>query len=134
MGKVSIYAGKGATRARDVDVALDRMGIPYRKVDEHAVRKTALEGCSLLIVPGGRTEEIIEALGPNGLEKIRKFVSAGDYVGLCAGAYIAAERVEVPRHPSGLGIINYHEEPEEGWKTPQNRSLHEAQASNLCRF
>jgi len=106
--EVYIYAGSGAILAGDVEDALKRLGIPYREVDEAAIHRGALRrGCRVLIVPGGYTAEIVSALGSRGLEEIRGFVEGGGlYIGICAGAYIAAEHVEVPGRPEGLGIIN----------------------------
>ena len=101
-----VYAGSGAALARDVEVALDRLALPYHEVDERDVRSGGLNKCSLLIVPGGYTARCIDGLGAEGLERIREFVAdGGGYIGICAGAYIAARRVEVPGHPRGLGII-----------------------------
>ncbi len=103
---VCLYAGWGAVKAADVEAALRELGIPYTKVDERSVNKMQLETCSLLIMPGGYTGRIVGALGEDGLARLRQFVLAGGgYVGICAGAYIAAEKVEVPGHPPGLGII-----------------------------
>jgi len=103
---VCVYAGTGATRARDVEAALDRLAISYKELDEHAVRNAGLGPCSVLVMSGGRTSEMVDALGSDGLERIRKFVfTGGGYIGICAGAYMAAERVEVPGRPAGLAII-----------------------------
>ena len=103
---ICVYAGTGAKRARDVEAALDRLAIPYEELDEHAVRNAGLKACSVLVMPGGHTNKMVDALGSDCLERIRKFVLAGGgYVGICAGAYMAAERVEVPGRPAGLAII-----------------------------
>lgn len=101
-----IYAGSGGELARDVEVALDELALCYREVDERDVKADELSECSLLIVPGGYTAQCVNTLGVEGFERIREFVaSGGGYIGICAGAYIAARRVEVPGHPEGLGII-----------------------------
>jgi len=101
-----VYAGTGAVRARDVEAALSSLGIPYKELDERAIVGGALKSCSVLIVPGGYTQRMLEALGSGGAERIRAFVSAGGgYIGICAGAYLAAGTVEVPERPAGLGVI-----------------------------
>ncbi|HIC94207.1 MAG TPA: MBL fold metallo-hydrolase, partial [Anaerolineae bacterium] len=101
-----VYAGSGAVLARDVEVALDRLALSYRRMDEQDIRAGGLEACSLLIVPGGYTAQCVDALGEEGFEQIREFIAGGGgYIGICAGAYIAARRVEVPGRPPGLGII-----------------------------
>lgn len=69
----------------------------------------------MLIIPGGYTARYVDALGEEGLERIREFVAGGGgYIGICAGAYIAARTVEVPGHPSGLGIIETKNERRAG--------------------
>jgi len=106
--EVYVYAGSGAVLAGDVEKSLKMLGIPYREIDEGYVRRGGFEeDCKVLIVPGGYTAEMISALDSRGLREIRKFVGGGGlYIGICAGAYMAAERVEVPGRPEGLGIIN----------------------------
>lgn len=109
--EVCVYAGSGAVLARDVEVALDKSAIPYSEVDEHVIRRSRLGNCSLLIIPGGYTVKYVNALGEEGFEGIREFVAGGGgYIGICAGAYIAARTVEVPGHPPGLGIIEIKNE------------------------
>ncbi len=103
---ICVYAGTGAKRACDVEAALDTLGVAYREMDEHAVKNAGLEACSALVMPGGYTNKMVEALGSDGLERIRKFVFAGGgYIGICAGAYMATESVEVPERPAGLAIV-----------------------------
>ncbi len=104
---VGLYTGRGAVRARDVAAALKQLNVPCREVNERDVRQGKLTDCRILIMPGGRTPQMLDALGPEGLRRIRQFVrDGGRYVGICAGAYLAAETVEVPGRPAGLGIID----------------------------
>jgi glutamine amidotransferase-like uncharacterized protein len=112
---VCVYAGVGAVLAKDVEVALDKLALPYREVGEQDIRGGGLEACSLLIVPGGYTAKYVNALGEQGFEQIREFVAGGGgYIGICAGAYIAARNVEVPGRPPGLGIIEIENERKAG--------------------
>jgi glutamine amidotransferase PdxT len=112
---VCVYAGTGAVLARDVEVALDKLAISYREVGEQGVRGSGLRDCSLLIVPGGYTARYVDALGNEGFQQIREFVAGdGGYIGICAGAYIAARNVEVPGRPRGLGIIEIENERKAG--------------------
>jgi len=105
--EVCVYAGSGAVLAGDVEYALERLGISYREVDESFIKGGGLVDCSALIIPGGYTAIYVSALGEDGFREIRKFVKRGGlYIGICAGAYIAAERVEVEGHPKGLAIID----------------------------
>jgi len=42
----------------------------------------------------------VSGLDKKGFEMIRKFVAnGGGYIGICAGAYLAAPRVEIPGKP-----------------------------------
>jgi glutamine amidotransferase PdxT len=112
---VCVYAGTGAVLAEDVEVALDKLALPYREMGERDIRGGRLGDCSLLIVPGGYTAKYVDALGEEGFEQIREFVAGGGgYIGICAGAYIAARNVEVPGHPPGLGIIEIENERRAG--------------------
>ncbi|RLG03398.1 MAG: hypothetical protein DRN60_01520 [Thaumarchaeota archaeon] len=105
--EVCVYAGSGAVLARDVEHALERLGISYREVDENFIKSGGLMDCSALIIPGGYTASYVSTLGKDGFNEIRRFVKGGGlYIGICAGAYIAAERVEVEGRPKGLGIID----------------------------
>jgi len=105
--EVCVYAGSGAVLAGDVEYALERLGISYREVDESFIKGGGLVDCSALIIPGGYTARYVSTLGEDGFREIREFVKRGGlYIGICAGAYIAAERVEVEGHPKGLGIID----------------------------
>ncbi len=106
--RVCLYVGSGAALAEDVKFALDRLEIPCYEVDENFIMSGKLvECCSVLIMPGGYTATYVSTLAGKGFENIREFVAeGGEYIGICAGAYIAAEIVEVPGHPKGLGIIN----------------------------
>jgi glutamine amidotransferase-like uncharacterized protein len=112
---VCVYSGAGAVLAKDVEVALDKLAIPYREVDEEDIRVGGLGNCSLLIIAGGYTAKYVDALGEEGFEQIREFVAGGGgYIGICAGAYIAARNVEVPGRPPGLGIIEISNERKAG--------------------
>ena len=107
MPNVAIYAGKGAVLFEDVAYALELLDIKYETLDERDIKEGRLEQFDFLIIPGGYTREYMPALGTRGREAIRNFVQAGGcYMGICGGAYIASERVEVSGRPEGLGIID----------------------------
>ena len=54
-----------------------------------------MEGTALLAIGGGYDLGLIEALGPVGMANIEQYVSAGGcYLGVCAGAYLACDRIE----------------------------------------
>jgi len=47
------------------------------------------------VMPGGRSKPYCESLAPVGTDKIKEYVkSGGSYLGICAGAYFAAEKTE----------------------------------------
>ncbi len=104
---VCLYSGSGAELAKDVEFALNELDVSYSKADEDDIRKGNLENYSVLIIPGGYTKRAVSSLGEKGFELIRKFVAGGGcYIGICAGAYLAAKRVEIPGRPQGLAIID----------------------------
>lgn len=107
MAEVAIYSGKGAVFFEDVAYALELLDIKYKTLDENDIKEGKLKRFDFLIIPGGYTQEYMPALGEAGKEAIRDFVwEGGCYIGICSGAYIAAERVEVPGRPQGLGLID----------------------------
>ena len=104
---VYLYAGRSAVLASDVGYALDLLGIKYIEVGDDDIRAGRLSVPGVLVIPGGYTADYVLNLGFMGFESIRRFVAhGGGYIGICAGAYLAASRVEVPGRPSGLGIID----------------------------
>lgn len=107
VAEVTIYSGKGAVLFKDVAYALGLLDIKYKAVGGNDIKEGKLQHFKFLIVPGGYTQEYMPALGEAGREAIRNFVwEGGSYIGICGGTYIAAERVEVPGRPQGLGIID----------------------------
>ena len=107
MPEVAIYSGKGAVFFEDVAYALELLDIKFKTLIENDIEGGKLGQFDFLIVPGGYTQQYIPALGEVGKEAIRNFVKeGGGYIGICAGTYIAPERVEVRGKPQGLGIID----------------------------
>jgi glutamine amidotransferase-like uncharacterized protein len=115
--KVAIYAGTGAALAKDVELALNKLKIPYQRINEDDIKSHKLKTYSTLIIPGGYTQEYVKALAGDGFKNINEFVrNGGTYIGICAGAYIAASTVEVPGHPPGMGIIDIHNKRKSGMR------------------
>ena len=70
------------------------MGHRVRRVTARQVRDGDLAGARLLFVPGGNMYSYAEDLTAAGVESVKAFVRrGGGYVGICGGAYFAAERV-----------------------------------------
>jgi len=70
--------------------ALRDAGLPFEIVTADNVRQGGLSGRPLLFVPGGWASKKIVALGEDGAEAVRKFVTDGGiYLGICGGAGLA---------------------------------------------
>jgi glutamine amidotransferase-like uncharacterized protein len=88
-GGGSWAAGLAALRS-----LLDETGLAHGTVDPAAVGDGGLDGYEMLLVGGGWAGGYRRYLSPAALDEIREFVAAGGvYVGICAGAYLAADRV-----------------------------------------
>ena len=84
--------------------ALEAAGLPFRLVRADEVRNGCLERCSVLFVPGGWASNKIKALGPGGIEAVRRFVEGGGtYIGFCGGAGLATM--------DGMGLLPVRRRP-----------------------
>lgn len=102
MARILIYADQGVDGAslkqlirsltKEVDLTQHSLcRIDAKKLIEDDWQKET----QLLIVPGGRDIFYHSALNGIGTEKIRAFVhGGGGYLGICAGAYFACDRIE----------------------------------------
>ena len=104
--KVAIYADSGSPEGGMINVSkcLGKMpeGFDYKKVTAEDIRNGALEGCDVLVQPGGGGHAQADALQAGGLKTIQDFVKQGHgFVGICAGAYLATND-----YPWSLGFIN----------------------------
>ena len=99
---ILIYAGPGVAQNTSVVVenALNR-GLRLGEYSVFHVRPQTIiiggweELTAVFIVPGGRDVKYHEELAGIGNERIRNFVANGGvYLGICAGAYYGATRVE----------------------------------------
>lgn len=69
--------------------AIEAMGLPYRLVRGKDIAQGVLSSKppALLLVPGGNARLKSEALGPEGLQAIQKYIkTGGSYLGFCGGA------------------------------------------------
>ena len=107
MEKIAVYNGTGAALAGDVAEGLEELSRSFVMIDDPAALTDFYQnGGRILIVPGGYTERIARGWGEEGIEAIREFVKTGGaYIGICAGAYLAAERVKIGRNPPGLDLL-----------------------------
>lgn len=91
--RVALYDGGGTSGSKDrVAAALAGVkGLRLERVGPGDVLAGALDQFDVLIVPGGSGSKEAAAITPKGREAIRRFVGGGrGYVGICAGAYLAA--------------------------------------------
>lgn len=90
---VAIYDGDGSGRPMPFVVDLMR-GLPY--VEAHPlhpleIRQGGLQDFDVVLFPGGMASTQYDSLGKTGRQQVREFVNGGGgYVGICAGAYMAA--------------------------------------------
>jgi len=93
---VALYAGRNAW---DDSVCALRnmfrwMNYTVELVSADFININGLEGFHVLCVPGGNMYDYAQDISSKGKENIRAFVrDGGGYIGICGGAYFAAEKV-----------------------------------------
>jgi glutamine amidotransferase-like uncharacterized protein len=111
--KIALYIGNGTWKAGKQH--MKRLFRRYKRSYQVVTAKDILAGIldtadfNLLAMPGGKSWKYIEELGPEGAEKIRRFVDAGGgYMGFCAGAYYATSHRlgPDPVEPYGIGLLD----------------------------
>ena len=103
--KIGIYTGQGASHSWLWFVEIfDRMGFfDVAFLQEPQLKANGLDRCDVLAMSGGDTFAIAKGLGPEGADKLARFiVNGGLYIGSCAGAYL-------PLHSSKehLNLFNF---------------------------
>lgn len=99
--KIGIYAGKGASHSWlwFVDLFEKKGFVNLFFLDENLWGQNSLEKLDVLIISGGDTFAVAEALGKQGARKISGFVeNGGIYIGSCAGAYLPMKSSKEPLH------------------------------------
>jgi glutamine amidotransferase-like uncharacterized protein len=88
---IGIYNGHGASHSWlwFVEI-LDSMGFwDIHFIDEGDIHRGALARLNVLLISGGDTFAIAEALGETGAQELKSFLKHGGlYIGSCAGAYL----------------------------------------------
>lgn len=90
--RVAVFddGGVGGAGRRRVEQILLGDGWVTRRIDATDIRAGALSQFDMIVCSGGSGSGQARALGEDGREKIKAFVSdGGGYVGICAGAYLA---------------------------------------------
>lgn len=102
--KIFIYAGPGASAVSLLHTKYTLRGLLVNSYDiEELTPQKIKQGewearCALFVVPGGSDLLYLKSLSPEGNNKIRRYVeNGGAYLGLCAGAYYAADKIEFAR-------------------------------------
>lgn len=114
--KVAVFVDKGARNVgafRWIEIVSRCSRMSFVPVDGEAIRAGALSKVDVLVMPGGKSVHESKALGPDGREKVKKFIyGGGKYIGTCAGCCLLMESSK--SHPDMLNIIPYKFGPGSG--------------------
>ncbi len=93
---VALYSGRGADA--DCKTAAQKMfewmGYKVKRISPHQINTGSLNEFDLICFPGGDMYYYSLDISSTGKLKIRQFISGGGgYIGICGGAYFAAEKV-----------------------------------------
>ncbi len=62
-------------------------------LDANDIRNGKLDELQLLLCPGGSSKAQYDAMGPEGVEKVKQFIeNGGSYIGVCAGSFNTMNR------------------------------------------
>lgn len=91
---IALYAGPGVSGKgpKTLEETLQQKGeFMVRSITPEEIRAGKLKGFQVLIIPGGLSKSQGDALGEDGRQMVRQFISdGGTYVGICAGCYLAS--------------------------------------------
>jgi len=102
-----VYDGAGACDdcAKAAGIVARKAGYRVRYVLPSEILQAPFAEARVWIQPGGNALEMVVALGAPGYEVIRNFVaSGGGYMGFCAGAFLADQKVDNANTIDGLGL------------------------------
>lgn len=108
--KVGVYAASGVGLKGLVQ--LDRLltpehGFILRRVCGADIRDGSLAQFDVAIFPGGSMRGQAKSLKASGLDAVRTYVQrGGNYVGICAGAYLASNNYDVSLHILDADVID----------------------------
>tara|TARA_Y100000588_G_scaffold202331_1_gene216041 strand:+ start:1830 stop:3323 length:1494 start_codon:yes stop_codon:yes gene_type:complete len=103
--KIAVYdaGGVGGSGPRNLDKVFTGKKVILRRVGAVDIRAGILDQFDLVIFPGGSGSKQAAALEVEGREVVKKFIDqGGGFVGICAGAYLAASN-----YKWSLGISNH---------------------------
>jgi glutamine amidotransferase-like uncharacterized protein len=103
-----VYNGEGACKedcARLAAKAVQRAGFRVEFVNRHNLGKKSFRHAALWVQPGGKSDEVAEALSQRQKNLIREFIgSGGRYLGFCAGAFLIDRYVHGDPSVPGLNL------------------------------
>ena len=102
---VAIYdaGGVGRRGPRNLDRVFSTTKSILRRVGVADINDGVLAQFDMVVFPGGSGSKQAAALGKEGKDKVKEFIdSGGGYVGICAGAFLAASN-----YSWSLGISNH---------------------------
>jgi glutamine amidotransferase-like uncharacterized protein len=85
-------------------------------LDQRSLSAASLGGLDVYVQPGGSDDigETLDALTPRQIDALRRFVSRGGrYLGICAGAYLAARFTSIAEGRPAFGLVPIDEMPAE---------------------
>ena len=103
--KIAVYdaGGVGGSGPRNLDKVFADKKVILRRVGAVDIKAGILNQFDLVIFPGGSGSKQAAALEVEGREVVKKFIDqGGGFVGICAGAYLAASN-----YKWSLGISNH---------------------------
>ncbi|HEY1190574.1 MAG TPA: BPL-N domain-containing protein [Gemmata sp.] len=99
--------GVGGKGPDMIEETLTASGYKITRVDAADIRAGKLKDAKVLIVPGGLSRTQATALGRDGREVIKKFVTdGGGYVGVCAGCYLASSHYDWSLHLLPVKVVD----------------------------
>ena len=105
---IGIYNGHGASHSWlwFVEI-LDSMGFwNIQFIDDRDITRGALDPITVLLISGGDTFAIAEALGQPGAQELKSFLERGGlYIGSCAGAYLPLNSSLAPLNLFNLASV-----------------------------
>jgi len=84
------------------------MNYTVELVNADHINNNGLDDFSILCIPGGNMYQYVQDISSRGMENIKNFIgNGGSYIGICAGAYFASEKVvwrgnQLPMRPLGV--------------------------------
>jgi len=93
---IALYTGRGTWEdsVNAIQSMFRWMNYTVRSVSAEFINDNGLEGFHILCIPGGDMYDYAQDISAKGKENIKAFVrNGGGYIGICGGAYFAAEKV-----------------------------------------